>query len=222
MAMKTITTLSSLVLVATAACSSPQAPAQPNWFDDVQPIIQGSCGHCHGQTAAVTGSSNRFDVCDPAPFVEAGYSFPIATKAGALRSSQVTVIAGEVSPSEGGRALMPPPPGGELSAYERDVLINWANKPSCPKRPGNHKPTVKLVGKLNYTGGNLVLSVDVQDADMETVLGSVTAGPTDAPVATGQITATGRNKVTLTGVTADDQPVHVKVSDGTDLIEKDL
>jgi hypothetical protein len=210
------------LVLALGACSPAAAPAHPSWFDDVQPIVQGSCAGCHGPTAAVTGNGSRFDVCDPAPFVEAGYSFPIATKAGALRSSQVTAIATYLTPDASGRPLMPPPPAGVLSAYEQDVLVNWTKTAVCPKRPGNHKPTVKLVGKLDYTAGNLVLILDVQDADSETVLGSVTAGPPDAPVATGQITASGRNKVTLTGVTADDQPVHVKVSDGTALVEKDL
>jgi hypothetical protein len=222
MTMRNTTLLAPLVFaMAAGGCSSPTAPAAPNWFDDVQPIIQGSCAHCHGPTAEVTGNKNRFDVCDPTPFTDIGYSFVLPTKAGALRPSQLSLIAGEVT-SEGGRALMPPPPAGELAAYERDVLVNWAMKAACPKRPGNHRPTVKVLGKLNYVNNDLVLTVDVLDADAETVLGVVTAGPVDAPVATAQINGSGRNKLTLTGVTAGDQPVHVKVSDGTDLVEKDL
>jgi hypothetical protein len=218
--MRTIKLLAPLVLsMGAGACSSPAAPAQPNWYEDVQPIVQGSCAGCHGPTAMVTGSNNRFDICDAAPFVAIGVVLP--AKAGFLKAGQPGLIAGQVADDEG-RPAMPPPPGGELSKYERDVLTNWGNKVTCPKRPGNHKPTVKLVGNLNYTDNNLVLTVDVLDADAETVLGVVTAGPLDAPVATAQINGSGRNKLTLTGVTADDQPVHVKVSDGTDLVERDL
>jgi mono/diheme cytochrome c family protein len=206
---------------AVGACGSPKAPETPSWYDDVQPIIQGSCAHCHGPTAAVTGSGNRFDVCDSTPFTDAGFSFVVPGKSGWLGGRKASNIAGFVV-SDGGRAQMPPPPAGELSDYERDVIVNFSMNATCPKRPGNHKPTVKLLGKLNYTDTDLVLTVDVLDADAETVLGVVTAGPLDAPVATAQINGSGRNKLTLTGVTAADLPVHVKVSDGTDLVERDL
>jgi hypothetical protein len=216
MTMRITTLLSSLLIAfAAGACSSATAPGTPSYYEDVQPIIQGSCAHCHGQTAPVTGLGYRFDICSPAAFAETGFVFEKNT--GVMNNVLAGLIAGDVTP-DGDRAKMPPPPSGELSTYERDVLVNWAKKPSCPPRPNNHKPVVKLVGKLSYTDAGLTLTVDVTDADEETVLGTVTAGA----ALPAFISHTGRNKLTIEGVTADDQPVHVKVSDGTVLVEKDL
>ncbi len=225
MTMRTTTVMSSLVLaLATGACAPPTAPAKPSWAEDVQPIVQGSCSSCHGPTADVTGLAYRFDICDPAAFADTGYVFPKMTS-GAVTKGVADFMKKLVT--DGPRPTMPPPPAGPLSDYERDVIVNWDANRDCGKRANNHKPTVKLVGKLVYADGDLTFTVEVDDADAETVVGTVTAG--DPPVTnaagavvTGLINNTGRTKITMKDVPADTQPVHVKISDGWTLVEKDL
>src|SRR5262249_2139217 len=140
------------LVTAAAACSNATAPANPTWADDVQPIIQGNCSHCHGSSAKANGMNFRFDICDAAAFIDTGVTLP--PSAGASNMVMAALIKNEITPHEGERAFMPPPPASPLPDFERDTLINWVAKHECGNRKGNHKPKAKLVGKLDFTDGN--------------------------------------------------------------------
>ena len=236
------TTLSSSLLAALAlgACSSALPPDKPTWADDVHPVIQGSCGHCHGPTASVSGLGFRFDICDPSVFADTGVAFGencsdkdladlSCERAGA--SKQGGLIINDVAPKDGSHPAMPPPPGGQLSDYEREVFVRWiAAKTPCGTRPGNHKPTLKLIGKPKYSGTDVTVTVEVTDVDGDQVLGSIFVGPDcdPSPPASectmrprGSVTHTGRSTITFSGVAAGDA-LSARFSDGWTTVLKDL
>jgi hypothetical protein len=140
----------------------------------------GSCGHCHGPTAEASGLQWRFDVCEAAAFASSGFVFPTPTRAGAGR--QANMLAGDVT-----SGTMPPAPGAALATYEREVLVNWAALSAgsrCPKRPGNHAPTVKVVRRVVLEVGGTTVVLEVADADGDQVVGAVFAGPDCDPADT--------------------------------------
>ena len=231
---------SALVALALGACSSAQPPDKPTWVDDVHPIIQGSCGHCHGPTAEITANGYRLDVCDSFVFADTGHEFGknCGTKmadascdhTGAGTMSQATLIRNDVTPGSGSAAAMPPPPGGPLSDYEREVLVRWvAQGFPCGTRPGNHKPTLKLIGKPKYSGTEVAVTVEVTDADGDQVLGSIFVGPDCDPTSAGEcmmrargsITHSGRSTISFSGV-ADGAALAARFSDGWTTVAKDL
>jgi hypothetical protein len=217
--MRNISLLSSVAFALTLqACGTPQPPDKPTWAEDVQPIIQANCASCHGASFNPDADRQRFDICDPAAFADTDYDFPKMTAIGASNVSLAKNIAANVALLDG-HSIMPPPPAS-LPDYDRKVILAWIpskSGPDCGMRTNNHKPTAKLVGKLNYTGGNLKLTVDVTDADLEPVLGSVSAGGAKA-----LITHAGRNVLTLENV-PEGEPAHLKISDGWGpAVEKDL
>ncbi len=207
-----------LLTLGLGACSTPQAPAKPSWAEDMQPFVQGSCAHCHGPTADVTGGGYRFDICDVAAFDATDFVFSRRTTTGAVNKG-VAMNMFTYGLLQDVAKRMPPPPANGLSDYEQQLLTNWFANRDCGKRMNNHKPTVKLVGKPKYAGTTLTLNVEVDDQDGETVLGTVSAG---IPPSLGQITHSGRSQLDITGVTAEPDVLHVKISDGWGLVEKDL
>jgi hypothetical protein len=182
--MRTIALASSLALAFGAACSAAKAPDKPTWVDDVQPLLQANCSHCHGGTWLVTGERQRFDICDTSGFADSGYLFnaiddsgmnlgPAATGANRLAKT----LAADTS-----NDYMPPAPAGGLPQYEKDVLANWAainpkGSAPCGTRPGNHKPVVKLIGTPKYANQGVTVTVQITDADHDPVVGTMFVGP---------------------------------------------
>jgi hypothetical protein len=240
-------------IVLFAACSSPQAPDKPTWAEDVQPIIMGSCGHCHGATAPDSGGSFRLDVCSRFTFVDTGVAFgencdtddaDLSCATTGIVPGLLKSVLGQIT-SDGAEApLMPPPPGGPLSSYERDVLVRWLTQnPGCGSRPGNHAPIVKAIGRPVYASDAVTVTLEVDDADGDQVLGSLFVGPDCDPTPPAgyradpakstalasecmmrprtSIPRTGRIKLTLTGVDPG-TALAVRVSDGWKTVARDL
>lgn len=209
--------LLAMPLVAGAACGSPEPPLRPSWTEDVEPILRGSCGHCHGATASATGMKYRFDICSPeAPMVkDLGITFAGFT--GAADQALAELILLDVTSQGGARPKMPPPPAELLDSYQVEVLRRWADRVKknpdplslCNTRRGNQTPTVTLVSAAERKGENLEVTIDVSDADGETVVGKAQAGTETVP-----ILGPGRHTLKFPGVD-EGEKVTVTVTDGS-------
>jgi hypothetical protein len=168
--------------VLVAACSGPPSvPEHPTW-GDVAPILQGECNHCHGSTAATTGSLGalafRFDFYDmndqvcgdaAAAMSDPGSSPP------ALASSSASLIKADISNGAGGRPKMPPAPGAVLEDWERDTVARWADAPAKgPPPPGNRRPRITLNRLPVSARGELSFIATTEDPDNDSVIGVVT------------------------------------------------
>lgn len=164
------------------ACRSSHAvPEQPTWAD-VEPIVRGSCTHCHGSNAkaagSFAGSTYRLDFYDMTDAV-------CGEAAEALRDSALAMtwamkMASAVTPpGSGWRPRMPPAPGTELADWERETIVRWARKPlrGAP-RPENRMPTVDLVGVPETADRSLTVTAVVSDPDGEPVVGVLRVGDT--------------------------------------------
>jgi hypothetical protein len=169
------------VVVLGAACSGPPTvPEHPTW-GDVAPILQGECNHCHGATAATTGSLGglafRFDFYDmndqvcgdaAAAMIDANASPP------ALASSSAALIKSDIT-AMGGRAKMPPAPGHPLEDWERDTILKWADAPvKGGPPPGNHRPRIATNRLPISAKGELSFIATTEDPDNDSVIGVVT------------------------------------------------
>jgi hypothetical protein len=199
------------------ACAPAEPPARPTWDQDVRPILQGSCNHCHGETVGkMLMPLGRMDVCDPELFTAAQITVPLGAivEAGLFEANILRPMAGTT------RVSMPPPPASVLSTYERDVLVRWAkllpglNKvpgevhPACEKQTRNRDPDMRLIGDPQLAGNDLRLVVEVWDPDQDQVMGKVTVGMT-----TATIPASGRREILIPGGQRG-QPIEVVLVDG--------
>ena len=221
-----------LVSTGLAGCGGTAVPAKPSWDQDVFPILQGSCNHCHGATVGSEATPlSRFDFCDNRPFMAAGITVP-GTLLGALGTTAATIET-QIVPAKGAsRPLMPPPPAAPLSDYEREVLLKWIKQQAaaaapaagevhtaCRKQVRNRDPRALLVDK-STDGNNLVVTLDIIDLDGDQVLGKVTAGTgNNAP--SQVITASGRRSFTFENL-PENTDVKVLMLDGYTEIEADF
>lgn len=144
------------------------APEKPTWVDDVQPILQGNCFHCHGDGPRPEGAT-RWDVYDlkDAFYMDHGFVEDAAVIAGA--SSHYPLMAILIGPMAGDNLRMPPPPATRLSDHDLQVLLNWSKTGFTKgKHSPNHKPTIKWLEKPK--------TFVVNDADGDQVLGKLTCG----------------------------------------------
>jgi hypothetical protein len=220
------TTLFAL-LAGAVGCAAPTPPDKPTWEDDVYPIVRGNCSHCHGETAAVIKSIVRFDVCDPMAFTSTGLTLPkeeIGFYGGGSTSTWGLALMDIEPPT--GAPRMPPPPAATLSNYERTVLKNWSanvigakdatQADVCKKKGPNKAPRAKLIGGINWDGGNMTATIETWDPDEDQTMSHVTAGSGSA-----DIYSSGRHQVVIEGASTGDKVV-VKVSDGTTVSEVPL
>ena len=194
-----------------ASCAPPAVPQRPSWDEDVFPILQGSCNHCHGETVGNCRPSRlaRLDICDPTPFADAGITGPRIRRGQAGGRAVPRAISSRWR--ERTRANMPPPPAAELSDYERDVLLKWGasnrHATSATSRAATASPTCGSSTTV-WDGNDLKLTVEVWDPDQDQVLGKVTVG-----AASAVIVASGRREVVVTGANENDR-ITVLLHDG--------
>ena len=211
-----------LLAMLLAGCGGNEVPFRVSWQEDVSPILQGSCGHCHGSIVkSVPGALTRFDICSIDAVVAAGIPtlvdpalFGAGKLAGTL-SSYVTVQPGQ------SRALMPPPPAAPLDDYQIGVLQKWAKQasavapaagqphPACAKGVPNRDPWATLVRRSINQMNELEVTVQVGDPDREEVLGTITAGSGEAQL----IHSTGRHVYRFPGLPMT-APLTVTLHDG--------
>jgi hypothetical protein len=210
-----------MVLAAFAGgCGQASVPDRPSWDQDVFPILQGSCNHCHGASrgektdASPMGEAlpvGRLDVCDTAPFIAAlgaipGFVGGALAESGGFEDNLKAIMRRP-------RAAMPPAPAPELSDYDRDVLFQWRKivvaSPStaCNKQTRNRDPKAELISRV-VDAGDLVVTVEVSDPDRDQVLGKVASGTAEQ-----LILSTGRRSFRFAGLTMD-APIKVTLLDG--------
>jgi hypothetical protein len=167
---------SMLAVLAVGACQgTPEAPAHPTWAD-VQPILEGNCNHCHGSTAATTGSQGpiayRFDFFDMNDDV-CGVAAQAMT-APALAAASASLMKADLS---GGRPKMPPAPASPLHDWERDTILRWAAQPvKGPPPPANRRPRIRVTDLPASVSARLKFFAVVDDPDGDSVVGVVQFG----------------------------------------------
>lgn len=200
-----------LVLVGAAGLAACEGeapvPASPTWVDDVEPILRGSCFHCHG-AGARPDMANRWDVYDPAApsITETGVKVPpeITAAGTTVRALQFWALTMDHK-SEG---RMPPPPADPLPARDVEVLKRWAAAQPMPGRG-----TRRFNGKPAAAWLNIGKTFEVYDPDGEQVLGKITCGATSA-----DLLRSGAHALPM-GATP---PCTLALSDGQDKVNVEL
>jgi hypothetical protein len=165
--------------LAGACAPDPEVPQHPTWVD-VEPILRGQCTHCHGPTAAVTGSTSstvyRLDFYDMSDVVcgaaAQALTMPNLAKAWApLIKSDVTV------PPACTRARMPPAPALGLENWETLTLQRWADQPDkgAPHRD-NTRPDIHLTAPSAIVDKTLSFNAVIDDPDGDPAIGVLNIG----------------------------------------------
>jgi hypothetical protein len=187
------------------ACGPHVPPTRPSWDQDVFPLLQGTCNHCHGATVGTgPGPVSRLDLCDLASFKARGFGSSYALDVGFLFGGEAlgANMRNYVRPSDAGaRPLMPPPPAAPLTDYQYRLLETWIGygAPDCRKQVGNHLPRATVVAPPKQEGDKLMVEVEVVDPDGDQVLGKVKVGGVER-----DISGTGRRRLDVTGASAQD------------------
>jgi hypothetical protein len=169
-------------LLVAAACAwisacggEPEVPENPTWAE-VEPILRGECGHCHGATARATGAGFRFDFFDTTSShcAEASAALASVGSARALANDialAITTTDADVRPS------MPPIPAPYLSEREWMTLLRWTADPRQGTKPaGNRPPRIDVSGITLTADDTLDVNVVIDDPDGEPVVGILRAG----------------------------------------------
>jgi hypothetical protein len=187
--MKRLTLLlsGSLSLAALGCGTEPPAPDKPTWVDDVQPILQANCFHCHGANAKQKGGNSlRWDVLDLTNPRYADIGFGETREVpGDMKSGLVFVSTNNplhfgtvplfTLPTMTDDARMPPPPATRLTPRDITVLQNWSMTGFTPgSHQPNHKPTISWLTK------NKTFVVD--DVDGDQVLGKLMCGDAEVSI----------------------------------------
>lgn len=180
-----------LALGGAAGCGAEATvPDQPTWVDDVKPILQANCFHCHGAAAdgirqALPGLLvyrwDVFNLKDPRygimGFTEVVDPALANTKTfvSANDSSHYRIIDNYVNMQADEQNRMPPPPALRLTARELAVLARWsATGFTLGARPENARPAIAWLQPGQ--------SFAVTDADGDQVLGRLDCAGTEVRV----------------------------------------
>jgi hypothetical protein len=163
-------------------------PDKPTWVDDVKPILQANCFHCHGSAADDVRQAlpkllvyrwDVYDLSDPR-YAMLGFGEvvdPVAkvkTFVSAKDDRHYQNIAIWTAPDATDDARMPPAPALRLSARDRAVLDRWSTSGFTLGTRSNQKPEISWIepGKR----------VAVTDRDGDQVLGKLDCGGTAVPI----------------------------------------
>jgi hypothetical protein len=158
-----------------AGCAGDQAaiPDQPTWVDDVRPILQANCFHCHGSSASYSDYRTRrwdfYGINDDPQITALGrFADDPKTLVNPNNDDQFRVMLGYADPHAADGDRMPPPPATRLSARDLLVMARWqsAHFPRGQHNP-NHPPALTTEGPGIFR---------IADADGDQVLGKLTCG----------------------------------------------
>jgi hypothetical protein len=177
MTMQTRSWLLAVALLLGCGAEAP-VPDKPTWVDDVKPIFQANCFHCHGANANFTKFGNRrWDVYDlnKPEYMALGFM----TSEGFLGASDQPAHTHQglvgLYVKDTGAGRMPPPPATPLGARDIEVLDNWSKTGFTEgQHAQNNKPTIAWLQKPKR--------YQVLDADDDQVLGQLDCGGTMFPI----------------------------------------
>jgi hypothetical protein len=161
-------------LGALVGCADDQAPIpeRPTWVDDVRPILQANCFHCHGASANYPDFGTRrwdfYGLRGDARVAALGQFSDPLTLASPNDPSQFGIMIGYLKPDAADGDRMPPAPATRLSARDHEVLLRWmaAGYPPGQHNP-NHPPTVTSEAAGFFR---------IDDPDRDQVFGKLTCG----------------------------------------------
>jgi hypothetical protein len=207
-----------------AACGGTPPPGRPAWDQDVLPLLQGRCNHCHGETVGHTVDAMGMPVLVPVTrldFCDAGAA-PIRDIGVGVLGGALAILPGffgmQLEPDKKtGRALMPPPPAQPLSEYEYQVLKRWVKivaadpTQACLKAVKNRAPKLELIAAPKEAGEVVEAIVEITDVDGDSVVGKATLGS-----ASVDILGAGRRILRFPKGTPASATLGVVVTDGYD------
>lgn len=194
-----------IVSLAAAGCGTEApAPDKPTWVDDVKPILQANCFHCHGATADPKAKAVRWDVPElatKAPYAEMGFMEVSMAVISAADTNHFTLMKVYTASDFPETERMPPPPATRLSTRDLAVLENWSKTGyTIGTHKPNYKPTARWINK--QTGW-----YEVVDGNGDQVLGQIDCDGTMA-----QIPRSGAHRLPM-GAQA---PCQLRLFDGFD------
>jgi hypothetical protein len=146
-----------------AACA-PDAPATPNYQEDVAPILTANCVRCHG-VPQIGGAPREFRLDLFSDTLDGGTVLYMGA------STMAPTIAIKIESDDA-----PMPPRFPLDDYQIDTLKNWAARPADREpRLGNHRPTIVVQDTRQVVSGDgteptidvtITLRVDDEDHDL--------------------------------------------------------
>jgi hypothetical protein len=210
--MRPTRTLFAFVLLLAAAGCGPEdpIPAKPTWVDDVEPILRGSCFHCHGSESVRLNADSRFDIYKADPldpcYMDLGIQFE-AIRGGKMEANNIGIFVA----LKDEKTRMPPQPATRLPSRDIEVLKRWSmTGAERGTRNPNARPVAKLLSVPKAIGqGAWEVQLLVSDADHDQVLGKVTLGGT----ATRQILHAGAHTFVFESPPAD-KALTVSLCDG--------
>lgn len=176
---KLLTNAAAFMLLAPACEPPPDPIVNPTWAD-VEPILRGACNHCHGSTAATTGSAGpavyRFDFFDMQACEDASAAMDVA----ALAFASASALEAALTPAAGAmRPRMPPAPAEPLLPWQRQTLIRWARNPvRGPAPPENRAPFLRVIRLPSVVSERLAFTAIVEDSDGDPAVGIIRLGDT--------------------------------------------
>ncbi len=213
----TLSLVSFVAALGLGGCEAePEAPANPTWARDVQPILIAQCGHCHGGAAVCDEEltpgckprSTRYDI-----YNVADYGLGDGFEAGSTGNIADTIL--QYVETKDDKMVMPPKPAERLSDREILILRRWARQAQGEEKwaaKGTHRrnfpPVARLVEK-RLRSGVLNVVFDISDDNGDQVLGRAT--PAGQPPQL--LERSGRHTVRVQGGTVETL-VEVVISDG--------
>jgi hypothetical protein len=177
-------TLSLCSMALLAACSGPPDVAEHPTWADVEPILRGQCNHCHGSTAASTGSSltgmaayrlDFYDMTDGA----CGEASVAAMDPLASARTSASLMREAVASVNGNRPRMPPAPAPALTPFERETIDRWTRTLPLAKGPPpwtNRMPRLQAFNYPKTADAAARFTVIASDPDGDPVIGVIKAG----------------------------------------------
>ena len=144
------------LLLCLAACGA-DAPANPTYFADVQPILRGNCVRCHGADPSDPKIAkfrlDRYVKDDAATFDAWDY----AQASGAEAAPMVRVAVDHEAPAM--------PPDYSLTGRQRTILARWVEQGAPKGARANRAPRIMLVAPDGATSADQALDLTIRAWD---------------------------------------------------------
>lgn len=132
-------------------------PANPTWFDDVQPIVRANCARCHGADPSDPKIArfrlDRYVKDDVATFDAYDYALGTSTASAPM----VAVAVDHEAPAM--------PPDYSLTDRQRDILARWSEQGAPKGSRANQIPNLELIAPMGATTADQSLDLTIRSWD---------------------------------------------------------